>query len=30
MKIGTTALAEKLRQRAYVNDRCPGGATFIE
>jgi len=23
-------MAEKLRQKAYVNNRCPGRATFID
>jgi len=30
MREGTTPLAEKLRQRAYINDRCPGRTTFID
>jgi len=30
MKNGTTPMAHKLRQRAYINDRGPGRATFID
>jgi len=30
MAISITPMAEKLRKRAYINDRCPGRATFID
>jgi len=30
MHFGTTPMTEKLRQRAYVNDRYPGGLTIID
>jgi len=29
MQDGTTPMEEKLWQRAYVNDRCPGKPSFI-
>jgi len=30
MQKGTTPMSEKLRNRAYVNDRFPGKATFVD